>query len=132
MLQSYKEEVDTLNEALKIAAMDIAEVGQADDDDDYFLSDDEEGNEVDDITEESRTKGDLYMDAASNEFDKQKCRDSFEEKRTIDMAEVLTKQASLQEESVLNPNYKEQYIYIGIGAVVLLLGLYVVSKKTKK
>ena len=72
MLLSYKEEVDTLNEALKIAAMDIAEVGQADDDDDYFLSDDEEGNEVDDITEESRTKGDLYMDAASNEFDKQK------------------------------------------------------------
>lgn len=72
MLQSYKEEVDTLNEALKIAAMDIAEVGQADDDDDYFLSDDEEGNEVDDITEESRTKGDLYMDAAASEFDKQK------------------------------------------------------------
>jgi len=29
MLQSYKEEVDTLNEALKIAAQDIAEVGQA-------------------------------------------------------------------------------------------------------
>ena len=72
MLQSYKEEVDTLNEALKIAAMDIAEVGQADDDDDYFLSDDEEGNEIDDITEETRQKGDLYMDAASSEYDKQK------------------------------------------------------------
>lgn len=36
MLQNYKDEVDTLNEALKIAAMDIAEVAQADDD--YFLS----------------------------------------------------------------------------------------------
>jgi len=72
MLQSYKEEVDTLNEALKIAAQDIAEVGQADDDD-YFLSDDdEEGNEIDDITEESRTKGNIYMDAAASEFDKQK------------------------------------------------------------
>lgn len=32
MLVNYKEEVDTLNEALKIAAMDIAEVGQAEDD----------------------------------------------------------------------------------------------------
>jgi hypothetical protein len=39
MLQSYKEEVDTLNEALKIAAMDIAEVAEADDD---FFSDEEE------------------------------------------------------------------------------------------
>lgn len=33
MLLTYKEEVDTLNEALKIAAMDIAEVAQADDSD---------------------------------------------------------------------------------------------------
>jgi len=37
-LQSYKEEVDTLNEALKIAAMDIAEVAEADDD---LLSDED-------------------------------------------------------------------------------------------
>jgi hypothetical protein len=70
-----------------------------------------------------------YILKLENEFDKQKCRDSFEEKRTRDMAEVLTKQATLQEKSVLAPNYKEQYIYIGIGAVVLLLGLYVVSRK---
>eukprot|EP00981_Chlorochromonas_danica_P015870 scaffold14717_cov168-Ochromonas_danica.AAC.17 len=39
MLINYKEEVDTLNEALKIAAMDIAEVGQdEDDDEDDMLS----------------------------------------------------------------------------------------------
>ena len=41
MLQNYKEEVDTLNEALKIAAMDIAEVAQADDE---FLTDDDDEN----------------------------------------------------------------------------------------
>ena len=41
MLQSYKDEVDTLNEALKIAAMDIAEVAQADED--MFQSEEEEG-----------------------------------------------------------------------------------------
>lgn len=40
MLQNYKEEVDTLNEALKIAAMDIAEVAQEDD----FLSSEDEGS----------------------------------------------------------------------------------------
>ena len=39
MLQNYKEEVDTLNEALKIAAMDIAEVAEAEED---FLSDDDD------------------------------------------------------------------------------------------
>jgi hypothetical protein len=39
MLQNYKEEVDTLNEALKIAAMDIAEVAEAEDD---FFSDEDE------------------------------------------------------------------------------------------
>ena len=39
MLQDYKDEIDTLNEALKIAALDIAEVAQAEDD--FFLSDDE-------------------------------------------------------------------------------------------
>lgn len=40
MLQNYKEEVDTLNEALKIAAMDIAEVAEAEDD--FFSSDEDE------------------------------------------------------------------------------------------
>eukprot|EP00597_Dinobryon_sp_UTEXLB2267_P007225 CAMPEP_0170094910 /NCGR_PEP_ID=MMETSP0019_2-20121128/27590_1 /TAXON_ID=98059 /ORGANISM="Dinobryon sp., Strain UTEXLB2267" /LENGTH=213 /DNA_ID=CAMNT_0010316437 /DNA_START=215 /DNA_END=856 /DNA_ORIENTATION=- len=44
MLQTYKEEVDTLNEALRIAAMDIAEVAQGDD----SLADDEEDDEFDD------------------------------------------------------------------------------------
>lgn len=47
MLQDYKDEIDTLNEALKIAAMDIAEVAQAEDD--FFLSD-EEGGEEDDLS----------------------------------------------------------------------------------
>lgn len=43
LLQDYKDEVDTLNEALKIAAMDIAEVAQAEEE--FFLSD-EEGDEL--------------------------------------------------------------------------------------
>ena len=62
MLQNYKEEVDTLNEALKIAAMDIAEVAQADDDDLMPLSDGEEGelddDDVEDVGVEGASKGD--------------------------------------------------------------------------
>jgi hypothetical protein len=64
LLQTYKEEVDTLNEALKIAAMDIAEVAQADDED---LESEEglgEGTEEDDEGEGS------FVDAATSEFDK--------------------------------------------------------------
>jgi chromosome segregation ATPase len=49
MLQNYKEEVDTLNEALKIAAMDIAEVAQTEDD--FALS--EEGDDSEDEDDES-------------------------------------------------------------------------------
>lgn len=45
MLVNYKEEVDTLNEALKIAAMDIAEVGQEDDDLMSLGSEEAEGGE---------------------------------------------------------------------------------------
>ena len=53
MLQCYREEVDTLNEALKIAAMDIAEVAQADDD----MFDDEDDDDMQDIDDDllSRT-----------------------------------------------------------------------------
>jgi hypothetical protein len=63
------------------------------------------------------------------EFNKKNCRDAFEQKRLQDMASALTKSASAQEQSVLGKNFKEQYIYIGIGAGILLLGLYVVVKK---
>jgi hypothetical protein len=63
------------------------------------------------------------------EFNKKNCRDAFEKKRLQDMASIVTKQSTLQEKSILGKNFKEQYIYIGIGAGVLLLGLYVVSKK---
>eukprot|EP01041_Mallomonas_annulata_P004046 gene4046-8053_t len=45
-LLKYKEEVDTLNEALTIAAMDIAEVAQADDDDDLDDNDFDDNSEV--------------------------------------------------------------------------------------
>lgn len=50
MLQGYKDEVDTLNEALKIAAMDIADVAQADEE--LFESDDESATSLPDVGSE--------------------------------------------------------------------------------
>ena len=61
MLQNYKDEIDTLNEALKIAALDIAEVAQAEDD--FFLSDDDEDMISTDL---SASIGDHTINASSN------------------------------------------------------------------
>lgn len=89
MLQNYKEEVDTLNEALKIAAMDIAEVAQTEDD--FLISDDDEDNNIEDIdidetnlshstntitkhrihkNEDYDNDDELYVDATASKFSK--------------------------------------------------------------
>lgn len=68
MLQNYKEEVDTLNEALKIAAMDIAEVAEAEDD---FFSDDEDDLTADKFAEE----GSSVSGAVGSERDANKNKD---------------------------------------------------------
>jgi len=66
MLQNYKEEVDTLNEALQIAARDIAEVAEADDD--LLSSDDEEEDEFADTLSKS-TKESSVKSAQRKERD---------------------------------------------------------------
>jgi hypothetical protein len=65
MLLAYKEEVDTLNEALKIAAMDIAEVAQADD----ALSDDLSDEEDSAIDGDGDGEGE-FVDASASQFSK--------------------------------------------------------------
>jgi hypothetical protein len=57
------------------------------------------------------------------------CRNQIEKKRLDESGQILTKQSFAQEKNVLTSNYNEQYIYIGLGALVLLVGLYVISKK---
>lgn len=64
MLNQYKEDLDTMNEALKIAAMDIVEVAEADDD---LLSDDEDGDVH--IGEEG-DDDEGFSDAATGQYDK--------------------------------------------------------------
>jgi len=85
MLASYKEEVETLNEALKIAAMDIAEVAEADDD--LLLSDDEVDDELSAFTGSTSSKKNTtthwdgggggggsedadFLDASSSKYDR--------------------------------------------------------------
>lgn len=62
MLNQYKDDLDTMNEALKIAAMDIVEVAEADDD---LLSDEED---MDGEAEEMDDEG--FTDAPSGRYDK--------------------------------------------------------------
>lgn len=57
------------------------------------------------------------------------CRNVIEQKRLEESANLITKQSVIQEGNVLPANYKEQYLYIGLGSVVLLVGLYLIAKK---
>lgn len=57
------------------------------------------------------------------------CKGRLESEKLKDNAITITDLASQQEKNVLKKNLTEQYVYIGIGALVLLTGLYIVSKK---
>ena len=59
-------------------------------------------------------------------FAQRNCRDIIENIRLQSSAIEQTKFAIKQEQSILGDNYNEQAIYIGIGAVVLLVGLFIV------
>ena len=57
------------------------------------------------------------------------CKGRLESEKLKDNAITLTDLASQQEGSILKKNVTEQYAYIGIGALVLLTGFYMVLKK---
>jgi hypothetical protein len=63
------------------------------------------------------------------EFSKLSCANKIEYKRLVETGEVLTENAIIQEKNVLPKNTNEQYIYIGIGSVVLLTSLYIIIRK---
>lgn len=71
---------------------------------------------------------DRYL-SAQNEFLLKGCSVRLESQKLKDNALVLTEQAIKSEDSVLKKNFKEQYVYIGLGAVLLLSGFYIVLKK---
>jgi len=62
-------------------------------------------------------------------WDGKGCRDIIENIRLESMAVAETSSAIRQEKDVLGKSNKDQNIYIGVGAVVVLIGLYIVLKK---
>jgi hypothetical protein len=66
----------------------------------------------------------LEMSFASNS-----CSDKIETQRQKETAVLITKTSIDQEKKVLGSSKKEENIYIGVGALVLLVGLFIVLKK---
>ena len=64
-------------------------------------------------------------------FNKNICTDVLEKKKIEDNAKMLTKESAKTEKKVLEKGTKEQYLYIGSGAVILLVGLYIVTRNKK-
>ena len=63
------------------------------------------------------------------EFSKSSCANKIEYKRLVETGKIATDSAIKQEDDILTKNKNEQYIYIGIGAVVLITSLYLILKK---
>ena len=64
-----------------------------------------------------------------NDFITKGCKGRLESDKLKSNAITITDLASQQEKNVLKKNITEQYVYIGIGALVLLTGFYIVLKK---
>jgi hypothetical protein len=57
------------------------------------------------------------------------CADKIESLRQKETAVLITKTSIEQEKKVLGNSKKEENLYIGVGALVLLVGLFIVIKK---
>lgn len=62
-------------------------------------------------------------------FASNNCADKIETLRQNESAVLITKQSIEQEKAVLKPSNTDQRIYIGAGALILLVGLYILTKK---
>jgi hypothetical protein len=70
-----------------------------------------------------------YKTQLEGVFATNNCSDKIESLRQNETAVLITKQAIEQEQSVLGGSEKEQNIYIGIGALTLLVGLLIIVRK---
>ena len=80
-----------------------------------------------DVLELSKKKTELKL--KEEEFARLSCRDKIEYSRLISTAEITTEFAKKTEQEVLSKNKNEQLIYIAIGSIVLLVGLYMIKRK---
>lgn len=62
-------------------------------------------------------------------FASNSCSDKIETLRQRESAVLITKESIEQEKKVLGTSKKEENIYIGLGALVLLVGLFILVKK---
>jgi hypothetical protein len=84
---------------------------------------------IDRIAEQTRTAPNedrrrvlaWYKDILEDYSEFQGCRDTIEKQRALDLAKQVTVSSITAEASVLGENQKSQDIYLGIGAVVLVL-----------
>ena len=89
------------------------------------------------VSERLKSKPDQYYLTALEErknimsdgFSKNNCSEKIEKAKQVQSALLLTKEAIKSEESVLPTNNNEQKIYIGAGALLLLVGLYIIVNK---
>jgi hypothetical protein len=88
------------------------------------------------VLERGRFGDEYYLRALLNHkialeliFSSNSCADKIETLRQKESAVLITKQSIEQEKSVLNSANTDQRIYIGAGALILLVGLYVLLKK---
>jgi hypothetical protein len=66
------------------------------------------------------------MEARFNGSD---CRNKLELQKLVEGGKVITQSAIRQESEVLGKNEKEQYIYIAIGGTLLLVALFMITRK---
>jgi hypothetical protein len=66
---------------------------------------------------------------SEDKFSRLNCRKKIEFLRLNETAVLDLEQAIKSEASVLEKNKKEQNLYIGLGAIVLLTGFYIIIKK---
>lgn len=72
---------------------------------------------------------DQYRGTLESSFISNKCRDKIEKLRIEETAKLITKQAIKQEQNVLGKSDKEQFIYLGLGALVVGVGLILILRR---
>jgi hypothetical protein len=88
------------------------------------------------VLEKGKLSDEYYIRALINQkkvleliFATNSCADKIETLRQKESAVLITKQSIEQEKAVLKPANTDQRIYIGTGALILLVGLYILVKK---
>jgi hypothetical protein len=70
-----------------------------------------------------------YKMQRERDFTYNNCSQKIEKVKQIESGILITKEAIKSEEAIISKNNKEQKIYVGVGALILIVGLYIIVKK---